>query len=141
MPTKYLTVGPGVLTLGESDKLTDCSTLVRSISIVPNVEKTDAIMVLSGDSIPGGRTYSYQIEATVLQSVQKKHLIAYSWENGGAEIPFEFVPKSGSKQAKITGKVVVDPIKIGGEVGSKPTSDLQWECVGTPAIEWDDTPI
>ena len=136
MAGKYLTMGPGSLTFGEQEKQNDCSAYVRSAKIATNTEKTDSLLVLSGDTIPGDRTYTFSLEVEVLQTTLRTGLLAYSWENAGNEVLFTFSPKAGQKEATINGKVVVDPIELGGEVGSKPTATFTWECVGKPSTTW-----
>lgn len=130
----YLTLGPGTLTFGDTGAATEISDYVKAVKVTPSVNTEDSSLVLSGRVIPGDRRYSYVLAFTTYQTVQKGGLIDWSYQNAGKELKFEFKPRDKSSAASIKGTVVVDPIELGGDVGTKPTSDVEFAIVGSPVF-------
>lgn len=131
--------GPGTLTFGgEVDKV-DFSGQVSSIKIAPDSDEDDAIDVLSGAQVPGAIRFSSNLEATFLQDFDRQGCIAWSWENAGETVEFEFIP-SNAHGARFTGQVVVQPMEVGGDVRKKNTSDIKWATVGLPKPTFADAP-
>ena len=129
--------GPGTLTFGgEADKV-DFSGQVSSIKIAPDSDEDDAIDVLSGAQVPGAIRFSSNLEATFLQDFDRQGCIAWSWENAGETVEFEFIP-STAHGARFTGQVVVQPMEVGGDVRKKNTSDIKWATVGLPKPTFTD---
>lgn len=127
-------VGPGTLTIGEIGTEQDISCRVSSILLEPEKDQDDAIPVLCGDNVPGAIRYTWQMTATILQDWSPEGINKWSLTNAGVELPYTFVPKTLGPT--ITGTLVVDPLAIGGTVGSKPTSEVEWTLVGQPV--WAD---
>jgi hypothetical protein len=73
---------------------------------------------------------------TVVQDLDTAGLVAWSWAHKGEDVPFTYTPSTAVGTA-ITGTVTVDPLSIGGDIGSKPTSDFTWTCVGFPTLADD----
>lgn len=137
MPVKVARFGPGTLKLGTVP--TDFSCQVESMGLNVNKDEGDPTVVLCGDSVPGGITYTYVLAGTVLQDLITGGLSEYSWTNAGKTVVFEFVPLTGATGQKCAGNLVMDPISIGasdGEFGDVMTSDVEWSCVGKPTITW-----
>ena len=130
----YLTLGPGTLTFGATGAATEISDYVKAVKIAPSVNTEDSSLVLSGRVIPGDRRYSYVLAFTTSQTVKKGGLIDWSYQNAGKELPFEFKPHDKKSAASVKGTVVVDPIELGGDVGTKPTSDVEYAVVGAPVF-------
>jgi hypothetical protein len=95
------------------------------------VNSEDAITTLSGDTLGGARTYGAELDVTAVQDLDTAGLVAWSWAHKGEDVPFTYTPSTAVGTA-ITGTVTVDPLSIGGDIGSKPTSDFTWTCVGLP---------
>ncbi|MFS0289136.1 hypothetical protein ACL1FZ_08560 [Corynebacterium striatum] len=131
--TDIMTMGPGTLIFDKPGGNAEFSANVTSVTVGADADKGDALLVLSGDTIPGDRTYAWKLSATTYQSLKEGGIIDYSWNNAGKTVPFEFKPKDGI-ESTVTGSVVIDPVTLGGEVGTKPTSDFEWEIVGTPKL-------
>ena len=123
--------GPGTLTFGATADKVDFSGQVSSTKIVPDSDADDAIDVLSGDQVPGEIRFSATLEATFLQDFDARGCIAWSWENAGETVEFEFIPAT-AHGARFTGSVVVQPMEVGGDVRKKNTSDIKWQTVGLP---------
>jgi hypothetical protein len=134
-PSAPMKMRQGTLSFGATGGV-DASTLITKASTKWKADAGDAVEVLSGATIAGGRTYSSQLAFTAYQDdMADGGLIAYSFAQKGAEVPFTFTPASGGRS--IVGTVVVDPIDVGGDVGAKNTSDITWDCVGEPELSDD----
>lgn len=131
MAIRTYTVGPGKLTF--SNAATSIQSQVTAARVTTNAKRGDDLKVLSGESIPGESNYSFALEVTILQDIVAKGIIDFSWVNMGKTVDFAYTPNDNEfKGATITGRVVVDPISIGGNVGDRATSDFTWDIVGTP---------
>src|SRR5699024_7374506 len=94
----------------------------------------DPIPVLCGSEVPGAIRYKWAMKATILQDWSPEGINKWSLENAGKQMPFTFTPKTNGPT--ITGTLVVDPLAIGGDVGTKPTSEVEWTLAGAP--QWAD---
>jgi hypothetical protein len=133
---KSYKLGPGTLTFGATGALLDASTQITKAQINPTVDSEDSITTLSGDTLGGARTYGAELDVTAVQDLDTAGLVAWSWAHKGEDVPFTYTPSTALGVA-ITGTVTVDPLTIGGDVGSKPTADFTWTCVGFPALADD----
>jgi hypothetical protein len=133
MPVQSYTVGPGTLSIGSVGTTLDLTAQVKSCRVSPKVNAEDATPTLSGEELAGERSYDWTLKATVIQELSDSGLIEFTWENAGSEFPFTFTPSTAAGKA-VTGTLTVDPIELGGDARTKPTSDLEWDIVGTPAI-------
>lgn len=126
-------IGPGALIVGAIGTAVDIATRCSSATIKWKKKADDAEQMLSGDDIAGDTTYTAQLTATVKQGdLSAGGLIAYTWTHKGQQVPFVYQPYGDGPA--ITGELVIDPIDAGGAVGTKPTSDLTWDCVGEPEL-------
>lgn len=124
---------PGVLTIGATGAALDFSARCRKVAITWKVNTTDDTVMLDGSTESGDRTYDATLEATVSQDdLVAGGLVAYSWANKGAAVPFTFAPYNNGRA--ITGQLIVDPLDVGGDVNAKNTADLKWACVGEPEL-------
>jgi hypothetical protein len=121
-------MGPGTLKLDSGLSLdVSCQVVSCVVSCEENVDTSDAVDVLCGEQLAGedSLTYSWQLEATMLQDLTAAAFIAWSWTNKGLEKGFEFIPNTVAAR-KITGTIIVVPIAIGGESKKRNTSDITW---------------
>lgn len=126
-------LGPGTLTIGAVGTVLDFSGRCTKAAVTWKPATTADVTVLSGDVIPGDRTYDATLEATVYQDdLTVGGLIDYSWAHKGTVVPFTFTPYSGGRS--ITGTLTIDPLDVGGDVEKKNTADLKWGCVGEPEL-------
>lgn len=128
--------GPGLLTLGAGPL--DASAQVTACAIEPeeSVETEAAVDVLDGTELPEEETatYKYKLTASFLQdALTAGGLVEYTWDNAGVIVPFDFVPNDTLAQ-KVTGELRVIPLKIGGEVKKRATSDWSVRIIGTPVL-------
>jgi hypothetical protein len=141
MPVKTYKLGPGTLKLGEAGA-TDISCQVRSMRVRCNVsvQRTDAVPVLCGESVPGTvtRTYEWTLEGAVLQDIDAAGMLEWTWANKGTVQDFEFVPNT-AKGRKCTGATVVAPLELGGELGgARPESPISWPAGAAATTDGDD---
>lgn len=134
MAVNAITVGAGSLSIGAALDLVNFSGQTTSVRLVPSVDQGDQILVLSGESVAGDRTESWTIEGTFLQDFGSAES---TWEKlfalRGETHVFEFVPSTAAGK-KISGSLIVEAVELGGDVGSKPTSDFEFQLVGSPVI-------
>ncbi|MGK9271042.1 hypothetical protein KXR83_08575 [Williamsia muralis] len=128
-------LGPGTLTFeapGGGAVSLDMSAQVTKCTIAAKGDSEDPTPVLSGGVVVGARTYAWTLNGELFQDVAKDGVIDWSWRNAGAETNFTFTPTSGGE--KVSGRVQIDPIDLGGDVKKKNTSEIEWAIVGTPAF-------
>lgn len=134
MAINTTTVGAGTLTVGAVAELTNFSGQVTSVRVIPSVDYGDQLRALSGEVVAGDRTESWTIEGTILQDLgATESTTEWLFEHRGESHVFEFVPNT-AKGKKVVGTVTVEAIEVGGDVGTKPTSDFAWTLVGDPVI-------
>lgn len=135
---KNLTLGPGTLTFGSVGSILDMSCQITEIKFAAEGDSEDAELVLCGDSIAGARTYTWTMSGTTYQDLETDGVIDWSWKYAGTEVPFKFVPDSTGESA-VTGRVIVDPIELGGTVGQKNKSEFEWGLVAAPSLRANTT--
>lgn len=133
MPIKSYKVGPGTLTIGLVGDTVDFTAQITKATVKWSKQQEDNVPVLSGEELAGERTYSATLTATLIQDLTPDGLVDFTWENKGAEVPWSYTPSTAAGRS-ITGVLVVDPIDVGGDVKSRPTSDIEWACVGEPVL-------
>lgn len=134
MAVNTVTIGAGQLTIGAVADLINFSSQTTSVKLVPSVDQDDAIRVLSGESVAGDRTESFTLEGTILQDLgAESSTTEWLFEHRGETHVFEFVPNT-AKGVKVTGSLVAEAVEIGGDAGTKPTSDFEFVVVGDPLI-------
>lgn len=119
-------VGPGSLTIGPPDALSTLSEQATSCTLTPSVDKGDPRRVLSGGTAPGDRTETFTLDGSLLQDLQADDsVVLWLWENRGTVKPFTYVPNDAAS-VTISGDLEVEAVAIGGEAGTKPTSDFSF---------------
>lgn len=136
MPVKSYTVGPGVLTIGEVGTPLDLSAQIKSTKVTPKPSKDDDTNVLSGEVLEGPRTYDWSLSGTVIQDLSDDGVVDWTWTHAGEQVPFTFTPATAEGKS-VTGVLVVDPLELGGDAKTTPTSDFDWSIVGTPLLGAD----
>jgi hypothetical protein len=135
MPAIVSKLGPGKLTIGTVPNDFTCQ--VTAARVEWAVDEGDDVVVLCGETVPGARTYSSSLTATILSDLGKTPgpgIVEFSWTNKGTQQAFNFVPNTAAAKA-VTGTLILDPISIGGdESGQNMTSDFEFAIVGTPVI-------
>jgi hypothetical protein len=135
MPAKVTKLGPGKLTVGATG-VQDFTCQVTAARVEWSVDSEDAVLTLCGDSVPGARTYSASLTATIYNDLgSTPGIVEYSWTNKGSQQPFVFQPSTVTGVKQVVGNLIIDPISVGGdEVGQNMESDIEWEIVGAPTL-------
>ncbi len=133
-----LALGPGSLVFGETGSNLDISCQVTAAKITFDSDKEDDVPTLCGDTLVGEKTYTSKLEFSAAQDLEKDGLIDWTWKNAGKEVPFVFLPKL-TGGAAVNGRVVIDPVELGGDVKKKNISEAEFDCVGLPTFTPDTT--
>lgn len=131
---KKTVLGPGTLVLGSVGTQLDLSCQVTEIKITAEGDSEDPEYTLCGDTVTGERTYSWTMSITAFQDIEEDGVIDFTWKHAGTEVPFKFVPDAGGT-ATVTGRVVIDPVELGGTVKQKNKSEAEWPITGAPNFD------
>lgn len=134
MPVKSTVLGPGKLLIGDVSTTTaerEFATQCTKARLKPSTKSDDALVVLSGDSIPGSQTTTWELEATLIQDYDTDNLAEWCMKHAGKQVPFKFTPNGAAKRM-YSGELVLRPIDIGGDVTKRNTSDVVFPLVGDP---------
>jgi hypothetical protein len=136
MPAIVNKLGPGTLSVGATGTETDFTCQVTAARVEWTADAEDDVETLCGESVPGARTYSATLSATIFNDLGATvGIVEYSWTNKGTAVPFVFQPSTATGVKEVHGTVTIDPISIGGdEVGQNMTSDFEWAIVGDPTL-------
>lgn len=131
-------MGPGLLELGESGAIANLARKCTAVTLTPEVSRDDPRQFLSGDQEPGARTEAWNLTGTLAQDYGATDAMGVLFNHRGQQMTFRFLPDSGQGQP-VSGRLIVEAVALGGEVGTKPTSDFDFPLVGAPTIA-DDAP-
>ncbi|MFB9775381.1 hypothetical protein [Brevibacterium otitidis] len=141
MAVKADQLGPGILKFGTTGSEGEFSSQVTKVELAPEFDQDDNIPVLSGEEVAGDSTESYTLTGEFLQDYSgMTSLLVWCKKHAGKQMKFEYVPsKSGG--LKITGECVIRPVKIGGDVKKRNTTEFEFKGVGdwTPAAYTGDS--
>lgn len=133
MPVNSYKVGPGELVFGTGVTLKDFTAQVTECAVDWKEDVEDSVATLDGGELDGEPTYSATLSGTFVQDLADGGVVAWSWENKGQKFPFSYTPNTDADVA-FTGVVRVRPLKAGGKVKTKPTSEFEWTCIGEPVM-------
>lgn len=127
MTTVATKLGPGTLTFGEAGSTQEFGSQVTKCELTPSSGESTA--VLDGNEVSDDEfTLSgefFQDYASGMAS-----LIVWCKENAGEPIKFVFTPTSGTGNLKVTGHCVIKPVKFGGEIKKRNTTEFSFPGVG-----------
>src|SRR3954462_3445352 len=118
MPANSTRLGPGTLTLtpdpgGTTPTPVDFSCQLANAVVSWDKDTDDDITVLCGDTVAGAATYTSTFSGAMLQDLaDAAGIVAFSWDNKGAQVGFDFTPNTAAA-ATVTGIVTVDPLDVG----------------------------
>lgn len=133
MAPKTTKVGPGTFTVGETAEMLDVSQQVKALTITWESDKEDDDNVLSGDVIGGEVTFTAKVTGTVNQDLVEGGFVEKTWNEKGAVVPFKYVPNSEAG-ATVTGRCILTPLDIGGDVKTRATAEFEFDCEGEPTL-------
>lgn len=130
MTIKSSKLGPGRLTFGDTGTKTEFGSQCTAVQIEPEVDESDEIHVLSGETVDGEDTETYKLTGTALQDYSgMTSWIVWCKTNAGKTLPFSFVPDSAGG-LEVTGTVKIRSVKFGGDVKERNTSDFEFKGIG-----------
>lgn len=133
MPIKSYKMDVGTLQLGTVGTSIDATAQVEEGSVDWSEDVEDSRPTLSGGELAGEASYTATLALTLIQDLDVGGLVDFTWENKGTVVPFEFTPATATGRV-ITGNVRISPMKVGGAVKSRPSSDVEWAIIGDPVL-------
>lgn len=133
MAIKSVVVGKGTLTLavkGTTGTALDFSAQITSAKFQPDSSTGDSITVLSGETIPGKKSFGGHLEIDFLQDFSTGGVVDFSYKNAGKEADFIYTPNATAK-AKLSGTVIITPLDVGDDVEAIAKSSAKW---GVPTL-------
>ena len=106
---------------------------MTEVKVTWDVDEDDPTLTLCGGTMPGDVNYQAKLEGEAFQDLTEGGIIDYTWKNRGQVKTVSFTPTVG--KAKITGSVIIQPIELGGDVGKKNTSNIEFRFAGDPVFE------
>lgn len=132
MAIKATRLGPGTLELGDTTSAQNFAALANKVTLEPNIDEGDPIVVLSGDEMSDDDV-TWNLTGEVYQDIEDgaTSLLKWCFDHSGDVVPFTFTPKSDAALT-ITGEVTVRPVAIGGDVKVRNTSPFTFRLSGDP---------
>lgn len=129
---RIIEMGPGTLVIGASEAICAMEHQVLEATLKPDAKHEKPMRVLSGDYIPGTRSESWTLSGKLAQDTGEEDSVQdWLFDHRGQEYPFEFTPRNARKQ-KFQGNLIVEATAIGGQSGTKPDTEFEFELVGAP---------
>jgi hypothetical protein len=121
------TLGPGVLTIGETASVIDVSCLVNNVSIVPDISEGDEKTMLCGTSKRSADTITWAISGNVdVDAGLSAGFFALTWQHIGEIVPFTYTP-SDAVGTTVTGNLKLAPLELGADnYGDFLSSDFEF---------------
>ncbi|NMW64786.1 hypothetical protein HHJ78_04395 [Mobiluncus mulieris] len=126
-------LGPGHLKFGETGSEQEFGSLTTATTIEPSIKESDPVPMLDGSNYVEQGEILGTLKGTFYQEYSMKGLTAWTWTNGGKELPFEFRPRNDSEML-ITGKCMIKPVKIGGDPNKANTADFEFTLTTAPKM-------
>jgi len=138
LPTDTGQLGPGVLKIGEIGTEIDVSCYVNNAAVEWSDSKTDDTTKLCGAVRAGVTTFTAQLTGNIdVDAGNESGLFALSWNEKGSQQPFEFTP-STELGTTASGILTIKPLRFGAdEYGGDLTSDIAWDIVGDPVLDFE----
>lgn len=133
MPIKSYKIDEGTLQLGEALTAIDATAQVEEGRISWSEDVEDSRPTLSGEELAGEARYSATLSLKLIQDLTDNGLVDFTWDHKGEIVPFEFTPATATGRT-ITGNVRISPMDVGGPVRTRPSSDVEWTCIGDPVL-------
>jgi hypothetical protein len=123
-------LGPGVLKFGETGTEVDVSCLVNNGKIEPNITAGDTKTMLCGKQKSAPDELEWTISGNVdVDAGKAAGFFAMTWQNIGAEVPFEFTP-STEVGTTVIGTCKLAPLSLGADAeGDYLNSDFEFALI------------
>jgi hypothetical protein len=138
LPTDTGQLGPGVLKIGEIGTEIDVSCYLNNAQIEWSDSATDSTTKLCGAVRAGVTTFTAQLTGNIdVDAGNDSGLFALSWNEKGSQQHFVFTP-STELGTSASGTLTIKPLTFGAtEYGADLTSDIAWDIVGDPVLDFD----
>lgn len=134
MAASTIKAGAGKLSIGATAALVQLNSQVISCKLTPSASQDDPILVLSGETVAGKFTETWELEVTFHTDLgTTKSVWEYLFTNSGTTQPFEFEPSTAAGK-KFAGSLIVTAAPIGGDVGDILESDAKFTVIGKPVM-------
>lgn len=128
MAEKIRTLGPGLLTIGETSSQKDVAIDATNVTLTPSNDSEDADNYLDGHSEGGAVNTTWEMSGNIGEDYSMDGIQVWALNNGGKTMPFEFVPnKNGG--LKLKGTLTVQPIAFGGDVKTNNKVDFTFPVI------------
>lgn len=109
------TLGPGVLSIGETATKIDVSCLVNNVAIVPDISEGDEKTMLCGTTKRAADTISWSISGNVdVDAGLAAGFFALTWQHIGEVVPFTYTP-SDAVGTVVAGNLKLAPLQLGAD--------------------------
>lgn len=125
------TLGPGSLKIGLVASPREFATDLTKTELTPDTSSDDDVDLLDGSIESGEDTTKWALSGTLLQDYELDSLELYCFDHQGEEMPFVFTPNNEGA-VSWSGMVKIRPVKVGGDVKKKNSSDFEFPVIGTP---------
>ena len=129
MPTR--TLGPGSLTIGQTASAREWGGNVTKCELIPDTSADDDVPMLDGSTLSGEETTKYTLGGSIQQDYDFDSLEAFCFANNGTELSFVWIPNNDGG-ISWSGTVKIRPVKIGGDVKKRNSTDFEFPLVGNP---------
>jgi hypothetical protein len=130
MPITESKVRRGTLTLDA----VPFATQATNVRLVPKTSEVgDTLEVLSGDTETPDEETGWTLVVEAVQDFDDPEgIVNFSMTNAGEIIAYSWKPNDVASSVTYSGTVKVRPVEIGGDVGSRVTTSLEWACQQAP---------
>ncbi|MFT3877424.1 MAG: hypothetical protein QM708_13525 [Propioniciclava sp.] len=131
MPTQADRLGPGHLVFGQTGTLKEFGSQVTKVALEPDTEEGEVTTVLSGEEVRDDDTDSFKLTGEFFQDYTSglTSLIVWCKTHNNQVIDFEFIPAAAGNLG-VRGKCRIKPVKTGGDVKSRNTTEFSFPGVG-----------
>lgn len=134
MTNTYTPLGPGSVVFGSAGSPEEFALEASAVAVEPSTEEGEVIPLISGRKEDDGDQHSAALTGTTMQDLTLSGFVKWCIDNRGKRVPVTFIPNS-DLAVGFTGEVKVRPIKAGGDVDKKNTSDFEFPFVDFPEFD------
>lgn len=130
MPITESKIRRGTLTLDA----VPFATQATNVRLVPKTDEVgDTLEVLSGDTISPDEHTAWSLVIEAVQDFDDvAGIVNFSMTNAGDIVAYVWAPNDVANSVTYSGTVKVRPVEVGGDVGDRLTTTLEWACQEQP---------
>lgn len=126
-------LGPGHLKFGSTGSEQEFGSMTTATSIEPDIKEEEPVPMLDGSNYVEQGEILGTLKGTFYQDYTMEGLTAWTWTNGGKNMPFEFRPRNDSDMV-ITGSCMIKPVTVGGDPNKANTADFEFTLTARPVM-------